>query len=684
MILSVELTNFRQHTSRVFAFSEGLNIIRGANEKGKSSLLEAIQYAFGGARALYEPFEDVVTWGAEPKTLKVVLIFDHAGKTYTVSRSKAGAELRSEDLLVSGQSEVTGFLENLFGLGASMSKLVQVANQSDLHRMLNDPAGAIALIEQLSNLGFIDNLIHQITQQLPCGVIKPIESQIAMLKAEAPVLNLSSVRAAKAEEELIEADLRSEKERASAALAAADSALQGAIEHNGKAQAVRLEIGAVQARIQALEALEEPVKPQIPDLGTLAREWEDHRLALRIADAYNKFESYPVLQGTRAAIALRVSELSGSIKILTEQIHTLLGERGRLQGRLITQTVCGLCGKNLEDVPEVVAANTAVNAQIEGVSLKISGLIERAEAERRAKEEVLDLHTKLVSYELRAAEYPDMLRIVVAESTTALVLSHPAPSPEMLTPPSYSVETARGVLGVYEAAKRAWESSAREVVELKERLSRLLQEVVDTVPLSKLNEDVRAARGLLDKVSSALAGSQQSLKSLDAVEATKIAKYEASLSAYEAEQKQKEGFINLLKETQSNNTLIKSCKEARVEISNEMWTVVLSVVSEVFSSIRGVESVVTKSEAGFLVNGKPHRSLSGSTKDTLGLALRIAVQRTFLPSLDYMILDEPAAGMDDQREEATIARMASVGFRQVLLVTHSSLVDDFATNFIGL
>lgn len=70
--------------------------------------------------------------------------------------------------------------------------------------------------------------------------------------------------------------------------------------------------------------------------------------------------------------------------------------------------------------------------------------------------------------------------------------------------------------------------------------------------------------------------------------------------------------------------------------------------------------------------------------DALGLAIRIALTKTFMPNNDFLILDEPGAACDDEREASMLGLVASCGFEQVLLVTHSTLADAFADNMIVL
>ena len=78
------------------------------------------------------------------------------------------------------------------------------------------------------------------------------------------------------------------------------------------------------------------------------------------------------------------------------------------------------------------------------------------------------------------------------------------------------------------------------------------------------------------------------------------------------------------------------------------------------------------------------KGLSGSAKDTLGLAVRAALSRVFIPGAPLMIVDEPFAACDSVREVAGIGVLAGLGFDQTILVTHSDLADSVADKIIHL
>jgi ABC-type transport system involved in cytochrome bd biosynthesis fused ATPase/permease subunit len=119
-------------------------------------------------------------------------------------------------------------------------------------------------------------------------------------------------------------------------------------------------------------------------------------------------------------------------------------------------------------------------------------------------------------------------------------------------------------------------------------------------------------------------------------------------------------------------------------IANKLWGSVLAGVGSYFSQIRGERSVVSRTEDGFTVNGSGVAGLSGSTLDALGLAIRLALVKTFMPTVGFISLDEPAAACDEQRELAMLGVIAAAGFDQVILVTHSDAPEALAQNLVQI
>ena len=74
--------------------------------------------------------------------------------------------------------------------------------------------------------------------------------------------------------------------------------------------------------------------------------------------------------------------------------------------------------------------------------------------------------------------------------------------------------------------------------------------------------------------------------------------------------------------------------------------------------------------------------MSGSTQDALGLSIRMALSKMFLPGFPFLVVDEPFANASANREMAGLGVLAAAGFEQVLLVTHSDLADSMVDHVI--
>lgn len=124
MIRSLRLLNWRSHADSLLEFRPGTNILVGIMGAGKSSILEAISFAFFGTFPALErrkaKLEDIVRLN-EPVS-RVVLEFDWGMSRFRIERSievsKRGASTSAElykdgKLLEHGVSAVTAYLETL-------------------------------------------------------------------------------------------------------------------------------------------------------------------------------------------------------------------------------------------------------------------------------------------------------------------------------------------------------------------------------------------------------------------------------------------------------------------------------------------------------------------------------------------------------------------------------------------
>ncbi|MGD2248005.1 MAG: AAA family ATPase [Candidatus Methanofastidiosia archaeon] len=80
--LSITLQNIRNFDEKTIHFEDGLNIVCGPNESGKSTIVDSILFSITGDKT---GINNLVQWGAETSTLRLVYQTD-AGQKFTLTR----------------------------------------------------------------------------------------------------------------------------------------------------------------------------------------------------------------------------------------------------------------------------------------------------------------------------------------------------------------------------------------------------------------------------------------------------------------------------------------------------------------------------------------------------------------------------------------------------------------------
>lgn len=700
MFQQLDLKNFRQHEELSLTFERGVVAIRGRNEQGKTSILESIAYAMGGATCLREPLEDVVTWGKKVGELKVKLDFHLNGVDYRILRSKSGAEIRTaERILATGQKEVTRYVETLLGASMDVCQKLMLASQDDIKGALSKgPGAAVELIEALSNLGVIDTIIGLVQDQLPCGTTTSVVARLQTLEqqAELPVQDdtgplVEQLADAREDEMRAEDDYKDTKAAYGATVTDADRA-QRLLDTAQRLASEEGRLSTEHARAQtALAGFTVPAVVSDTEIEELRRTAQDAGRLGRAAVAKRELEALPApenewdesleaLQALRAEHARAIGEMSSTIN----DSRVLIAQKRAMK---ITQTACGLCGKDLSQVPEVATKNANLDADITAEEARIA---EAQAALTSAKETVEACDGILRHHNTRQAVYARHAEWITLD--TALIphrWSWSGPTEFTVTGnPAKALADAEAAQRSYHAAlgrKQQLETALAEVTvrygEAKvaraaaESETAGCQQVleVSAAALQRLNAaqgKLETARRGVQTARHALEGAQAVLRERQAARAALT----AQILAARAE----------LAEMDDNNALVKFLREARPTVADQLWGMVMSTVSIYFSEIRGTPSVVTRSDNGFKVDGRNVAGLSGSTKDALGLAIRAASTKTFLPNTSFLVLDEASAACDNERTAAMAGMIAASGFEQVLWVTHDDIVADVATQLISL
>lgn len=663
MIQQLTLTNFKRHESLTLDFNQGLTTLAGANEAGKSTILHAILYALGGSRALPRSLEATVTYGKPVASLRVEMSFTVGGTLYKVTRSKAGAELQGAGSLSSGQAEVTAAIERLLGANVSVASKLLIANQGDLRGVVSQGSEAVKLIEQLANLDAIEVLVDKIQNQLPTGSTAALCAQVETLeRLEAPVLvDMSAeVSAAEAEAWARRSLLSAAEAEAAAHRLALDDVLEIAAAH-----------ASYKAKVDALTSVVNAprTEPQIytmTDIAVLeaaqARQAED-AVKLTMWQAWSQV--VPAADPGPAPISTAAAE-----------VHKIEMQLQAAKLRRINEDSCALCGKLLQDVPEVVAGNAAVDAEVSALSAELERLrdLQKVETTERSEWEVARKAHE--AFKLACAR---LSNFVSDGQWVAGEINFEIDKTDYTRRIKDEREKLRHV--AVQAERIRLEDAAREKAAAE--LANLGAEPPFTDP-APVRAAVLNAQNRVKQLADAYRVAEAAWTNLSREQARRQAAFSAETSAFEAAAFQRQSLKATIMAMEKHNALIKKLRLARPVIASKLWAGLLGAIGSTFSSLRGSNSLVGRDADGFTVDGKSAADLSGSTLDILGLAVRVSLLRAFLPGVGFLILDEPAAAMDESRESTLLGLLATLGLSQVLMVSHSEAAKAVAETLVEI
>ena len=698
MLKKLKLVCFRQHEDRTFEFTPGLNVIRGANEKGKSTLLEAIAYVIYGARTLRESLDDVVTWGQPASALRVELEFEYEGLTVVAKRGKSGAELLHGSTLVSGQDAVTKYFETLFKTNANVASQLQIATQNKVRGAI-EGSGAVELIETLADFSILETYIDKLQAQKPNGNTKLVEDRITRTReaAEAPIPPEPSDESVVAAQAVVTE--KTALYRASEALlAASDAALQNLQQPVLAARATVL----AREKALALQAANDNRKAQVerllavpveasPFTATMLDAWRQAKIDQ--SDAANRVQEHSRKQPTCAyewdsgpdSFAETQQQNIKDVKAVNDAIReTELSIRSEA-ALAINEDSCAFCKKSLKDVPEVLAVNQRVSQAVSALQGKLLEL-------NRKKVSLDDEHAAYAAIALtdsKLAAFPTAYWTHNTSKMPRELIWKGAPPSEAADGNNYD-KMIRDAQASMDKAVRDQATMTAYQAELT-RLKTAVVDIPDDTEAQRVIESEQAQQAqvkthrkelsddtlALERAEGALRGAKAALEHAKAMRQQTIDHLE-TLKQQLADAKVE------LAEMVFVNALIAKIRAARPVVANKLWALVLSAVSHYLTLGRNQPSTVTREGREFKVNGKGTPGLSGSALDSLGLAVRLALVKTFLPGSPFLILDEIAAACDDDRELHMLGMVLAADMPQVLLVTHSNAAESFAANLVQI
>ena len=692
MIKSIELTNFGKHRHLATTFGPGMTALRGANEAGKSTLLRGIAYAMFGTEALPQSLEDTVTWDEEVNTLKVVLKIEVDGVDYTIKRGKSGAELRYEGGSVTGQRDVTRFLCEKMRTDPKVAHYLVLSNQNQIRGALEEGSAKTSqLIEQLARMEELDNIIDMIQSDLPTGSTRAIESVIANAEqtlADAKDVAVPDLTCLEEEKEKAEQKCHAQAQKMKAAGEETTTLLDEArrlqnahkVYVSATDDAVRAEesVTAARTRLEDVERAqptrtEDAIQQEIGHLQRMQGEADKRQRVYNLHEKFKALDTLPYDSMPMSTFTKERAEESARSRELMKKLPELDVRVAVLQ-KSLQDGSCSFCGQDFSNVPQVAQRNKEIAEELEGLYETQKNLTVQLAATQETCREYNEAAEKVNKLLRDASSLGDLVQIdeTVFPPTVTWV------GGDVVGVDVDYTDKLR-VLQQELTAVRQWERRRTEANATLKEAQAALQRANDKVTATEkvTPEQVKAAESA---AAEAYALSQEEahlhqklVENFNRVSTQlQVAISEAKMrqEAIEAAQGALTTQRNLLVEMQFNNQLLKDVRAARPRVADALWNIVLSSVSTFFSEMRGEESKVTKDREGFKVNGRPVPALSGSTLDILGLAMRVALTRTFLPSAPFIVLDEPAAACDEQRTHKMLAFIAGAGVEQVILCSH--------------
>lgn len=697
MLKSIHLQNFRRHTDLRIDFSSGLSVVRADNEAGKTTLFEAITFALFGVRACRNA--DLTTWGQTANSHRVELVFVSEGVEYTVQRSARSAEINYAGGRASGQVEVTRFCEEVLNLKPNTGSLLMFVQQGGMRGILEEGGAKTSkMIEHLADLDSFEKWINTLQTSFDTGRTELYEQSLETAKerldeAQTELVALpdpekeASTLKQKLEEDLLQLeaeDIRLRKDYAETA-----EELSKGEERQKLRESVRLDLAKASARLSALrERLSQPLPEPPTETSTLKRFEEMKSEALRRND-FDRLKNYdPKVreEGTADSLASELSALEREYKGIVSTCAVHRSNIERLRGQINHSIECPTCKRKWDDAAQREEANAKLKQDIEREQEALDLSKQRLDA-LEAKSALLKTVLSYPVPELPAnsgwrktddGRYPPLF---VWEGS----IPNAVAQADLDRLESLAIEEAR-LRQRFELAKESREADfaklpalEAEAKGLEDRLEDLPEELLEDLKVKKYELQQQTAN-----IGAKLKDTQNVLADFDNHVKPIFDNYEKTLMKCERYAAEVKRYQETIADIRLNNSLLKHLRAIKPQIADQLWRTVCGTVSHYFSLMRGETCTVGKSESGFTVDGNSVESLSGSTLDILGIALRVALTKTFVPGCPFLLLDEPFAACDSERASRLLGFVSTVGFNQVIVVTHEDTTEAVADNLITL
>lgn len=706
---SVMLENFKRHATLEVQFSPAVTAIRGPNYAGKSSVLQAVFYAMFGATAVPGGRQAVVRTGA--KTCKVEFSFDLDGKACKVSRTLTTANVLVEgELVATGNSPVSAWFEDLFGMDQKTVMLLAYSSQGETSALVTLGASALnKIIETVANTDYVDKLVEKAGLR-----IRSLELSLAAVPIALDQNNLlatiEGLEAAVTQKQAELVDITELVTIAGVQFETVDLEFKAAVEHNHKVQAAnRL---YAQAETQHKSAVESLSKLQETH-ADLAADKNDYKALIDSLDTHIKqlqlanseaLVNNAKHESTKEQLVKVCNWIEGKGKDMVEAdkewqpvFDTLAPEYEKLKleaSALVTEydaaniavkkaeknlksSVCVTCGRPMEDSHLELVQKELDKAKedFEAVTVKYQNKDKELKNATKEYNRVKALlpqagwkewwNKALAEREVLVTAIYGMQHVEV-DSTRLIDLQHKAQQFRLVqdrisTFKASEISWKLQIMDLAAKCAELWSKQELEIdiVEVSERRGALQHKYTD----AKLKKyDVQ---GTLGGMRHDLDTAKRKLED-ELTNEAKRTSLERSLARFKAFQK-----------------WLRDNKAAFME---SIWAGLLGVCSEFVAQVTSnrVTSIERDNEGSFWFteNGDrlPIVCASGGQRSIIGAGLRIALATLLPQGCRFVVLDEPSAELNDEHAAALAGALRGQD-RQVVLVTHRE-GDEFAADHV--
>ena len=710
MIGRIELTNWKTHADTRINFRKGTNVLIGIMGAGKSSVMDAISFAFFGTFPALKhkrvSLEGIITNRPEEKeSAEVKLEFSVGGNDYSVRRivEKGGgssALLKKNGSNLQTQPErVNEEIEKILGLNYDTFSRAIYAEQNRLDYMLELRKGdRKKQIDEMLNLdrfaaaeenatSLINNIRNAIADEetMLSGIdLNVTKGQLEKLseerkKVEEGIRKLDSDRAGKAE--VVEGKRKE---------------MEGYRKDYERKKKIGEEVSSLSGRAETLKKEIEKITKMGIDSKETARLIEEYG---RKSDALN--EEIGKLKIEERERAKRVGELEGSIATLSKKVI----EKNRLEGELSKEKpeelkriveertelsrkmadavaksrsrleeeekwkkelekhlgACPICRRELDEAlrKKLIVERDELIGRL-GAEIK-AGEAEKAKAEKELKE-YAERYDKSVRIAERVKEYAGVEKEVdEARSEAEKERKEDNRLVSKIDERSRQLEAERNA---YNDAKTKMEyvnrknNYERELAEEAGRMEKLKREgegiKVDEKRLYELQDMLTADSATLSDLKSKLEGEKKYLDSIVKQiddKAKEIGRFEAMKAGIESRRfivNDLNKFKSALVDTEAllRNNLVQSVNS----ILQSLWPKLYP-----YGDYTSLRLTAQRDDYVLEINApkvgedgwsEVDSVASGGERSITALALRVALSMVIVPNLRWMILDEPTHNLD--------------------------------------